>query len=183
MELAWKETSKKFLLGIEFEDYFNKIGRPFEDILNMLNIKENKGDIENFFNKISTNHIDKIDFYKGVIVTLRKIIDKNIKIGIVTSKNTAKTDKILQSINIEFDIVQTPNGKLRGKPAPDHILHAMQVLGVTPKSVLYIGDMEVDYQAAKNANIDYMFAQWGYGSCHDEKIMRLKDISQILDVI
>ena len=50
MELSWDSACEKHNLSVDFEDYFSKIDRPFNDILN---IKENQGNIEQTFNEIS----------------------------------------------------------------------------------------------------------------------------------
>jgi len=90
---------------------------------------------------------------------------------------------VLDLLGFEFDIVQTPNEKLKGKPAPDHLLYAMSELEVSASDTIYIGDMNVDFLAAKNAKVDYIHAIWGYGFCSDENTIKLKEISQLLEII
>jgi len=183
MELSWLAVQKRYDIDIEFESYFSKIGRPFENILDLLNIRENKKEIETVFNQTSVRLIHKLNFYDGVDAVLRHISDSGIKTGIVTSKNTSKTKTILDLLNFKFDIVQTPNDELQGKPAPDHILHAMSELGVAAESTLYIGDMDVDCEAAKRAGVDYIHADWGYGVCNDEDTIKLEKIMYLMDVV
>jgi phosphoglycolate phosphatase len=183
MELSWAVVCKKYDLDTRFEDYFSKIGRPFKDILGILNIKENQSDIENTFNEVSVQLIHEVSFYNGVEFVLSRLSDMNIKTGIVTSKNTIKTQKILDLLDFSFDIVQTPNNDLQGKPAPDHLLYAMSELNISASNTLYIGDMDVDYEAAKRANVDYVHALWGYGDCTDKNTIKLKQISNLMGVI
>ena len=183
MELSWASTCEKHNLSVDFEDYFSKIGRPFNDILNILNIKENQGNIEQTFNETSIQLIRKVSFYDGVESVLDQLFNNNIKTGIITSKSTIKTHKILDLLDFEFDIVQTPNDDLQGKPAPDHILYAISKLNVNASDVLYIGDMDVDYEAAKHAKVDYFHASWGYGTCPDENTIKLKQILNLMDFI
>ena len=183
MELSWLTVCEKYDLDVKFENYFSKIGRPFKDILNILNIKENQGNIEQTFNEISIQLIHKVSFYDGVESVLGQLFNNNIKTGIITSKSTIKTHKTLDLLGFPFDIVQTPNDDLRGKPAPDHILYAISKLNVNASDVLYIGDMDVDYEAAKSAKVDYAHALWGYGGCDDENAIKLKKITQLMDII
>ena len=183
MELSWLAVCEKYDLNIKFENYFSNIGRPFKDILNILNIKDQQGGIEKTFNEVSTQLIHKVSFYNGVDSVLSQLSKLNIKTGIVTSKNTIKTQKILELLDFSFDIVQTPNNDLRGKPAPDHILYAMSELNIQAPDVLYIGDMDVDYEAAKCAKVDYFHALWGYGTCSDENTIKLKQILNLMDFI
>jgi HAD superfamily hydrolase (TIGR01549 family) len=183
MNIAWDAVCETHKVEVVFEDYFSQIGRPFKEILNILKIKENQNEIENTFNEVSTLFINEVSFFPKVEITIRSLIKLQMKIGIVTSKNVIKTKKILKLLDFEFDIVQTPNHQLRGKPAPDHLLYSMSKQNIDPINTLYVGDMDVDYQAAKRANIDYAHALWGYGQCDDKNTVKLKKISQLLDII
>ena len=183
MELSWGAVCERHDVNVEFEDYFSNIGRPFKDILDILNINADQADIEKTFNDVSTQLIDQVEFYEGVDFVLGQLANNNIKIGIVTSKNTIKTQKILDLLGFAFDIVQTPNDVLKGKPAPDHILYAMSELNMNASDTLYIGDMDVDYEAAKRAQVNYVHALWGYGTCNDGNVIKLENITQLLDII
>ena len=183
MELSWLAVCEQYGIDVKFENYFSYIGRPFEDILNILNIKERQSSIEKTFNEVSTQLIHKVSFYNGVDSVLSHLSNMNIKTGIVTSKNAIKTQKILKLLNFSFDIVQTPNNDLQGKPAPDHLLYAMSELNISASNTLYIGDMDVDYEAAKDAKVDYFHALWGYGTCPDKNTIKLKQISDLMDFI
>ena len=179
MELSWEKTCEVFGLNIDFNDYFSKIGRPFIDILNLLRVTKFQEEIEKTFNNSSIELMDRIEVFPGVKETLNFIKNKGIKTGIVTSKNNEKTMKILDNIGFDFDIVQTPNQVLKGKPSPDHILHAMSKLNINPRDVLFIGDMEVDCIAAYSANVDYAHADWGYGLCTKKNVINLKNIGDL----
>ena len=183
MELSWDASCKIHKVNIKFEDFFCNIGRDFKDILVTLNIKEKQDDIEMAFNAESTRLINLISLYDGVKQVIDYLKNNNIRIGIVTSKNTLKTKKILESFGLLFDIVQTPNDNLKSKPAPDHILHAISELKINAKDALYIGDMNVDYESAKAAKVDYAHALWGYGTCQDENVIKLEKISQLTNII
>ena len=183
MMLSWNAVREKHNIDVKFKDYFENIGRPFSDILDILNIKENQNNIAQTYNKVSQQMIGKLSFYEGSKSVLSQLADKSIKTGIVTSKETLRCQFVLDLLGFEFDIVQTPNEKLQGKPAPDHLLYAMSELGVSAADTIYIGDMNVDFLAAKNAPVDYIHAMWGYGLCSDENTIKLKEISQLMEII
>jgi len=183
MMLSWNAVREKHNIEIKFKDYFENIGRPFNDILDILNIKENQNDIAQTYNEVSKQMMDKVSFYEGTKSVLNQLTAKRIKTGIVTSKEALRCQFVLDLLGFEFDIVQTPNEKLKGKPAPDHLLYAMSELEVSASDTIYIGDMNVDFLAAKNAKVDYIHAIWGYGFCSDENTIKLKEISQLLEII
>lgn len=183
MMLSWNAVREKHKIKTEFKDYFDNIGRPFNDILDLLNIKQDQEYIAQTYNKVSKEMINKVSFYEGTKPLLNYLASKGIKTGIVTSKDSLRCQNVLDLLGFDFDIVQTPNQDLKGKPAPDHILFAMSELDVSATDTVYIGDMNVDFLAAKNAHVDYIHAMWGYGVCSDESTIKLKEISQIMEII
>jgi len=178
MELAWKDVCAQLELDTPFEDYFSKIGRPFKEILSIIGINENQDLVEHIYNKSSLKRIRDITFFYGVKDYLHFLSDKNIKIGIVTSKSKIRVTPILKELGIDFSIVKTPDDVCRGKPSPDHLLMAMALLNVDPIESIFIGDMDVDFMAAQRAHIDYLHVAWGYG----EHIEGAKIINQLTDI-
>ena len=178
MELAWKDVCAQLELDTPFEDYFSNIGRPFKEILSIIGINENQDLVEHIYNESSLKRISDITFFYGVKDYLHFLSDKNIKIGIVTSKSKIRVTPILKEIGIDFSIVKTPDDVCRGKPSPDHLLMAMALLNVDPLESIFIGDMDVDFMAAQRAHVDYLHVAWGYG----EHIEGAKIINQLTDI-
>lgn len=52
------------------------------------------------------------------------------------------------------------------KPHPEPLLYCLDSMQLAPSDVIYIGDTLSDYEAAKNANIDFGYAKWGSVSDH-----------------
>ena len=48
------------------------------------------------------------------------------------------------------------------KPAPDSVLHAMDLLRVKPEECVYVGDSDVDVVTAQNAGIPCISVLWGF---------------------
>ena len=105
-----------------------------------------------------------------------------LKLGIVTSKDRMRTGAVLAKMPVEFDVVETPDPRYRGKPAPDHLLTALIHTHTDPDAAIYVGDMDADFEAARRANIDYAHAAWGYGAVPDGCRNVLQDIGMILDL-
>ena len=47
------------------------------------------------------------------------------------------------------------------KPHPEPLLKCIEKLNLKPEEVIYIGDAQSDYEASKNAHIDFGLAKWG----------------------
>ena len=81
-----------------------------------------------------------------------------------------------------FSIIQCPQKNLIGKPYPDQILNVIKKLNVKKKDCVYIGDTNIDYLSAKNAKIDFIFAEWGYGLNHNYKLT-IKNITKLKSLL
>ena len=58
--------------------------------------------------------------------------------------------------------VYSPSKILRSKPYPDQIINILTKEKILKKNCYYVGDMNIDAQFAKNAKINFVFANYGY---------------------
>jgi HAD superfamily hydrolase (TIGR01549 family) len=178
MRQAWEAVQTKTGLDIPFEDYFSRIGRPFKDIMACIGVKGDIARIEKIYMTASFDFLSQATFFPGVSEALSEITRMSVKMGVVTSKDAPRTKAVLKQLTVPFASVQCPNDRLRGKPAPDHLLMAMAEAGVDPADTLFVGDMETDWQASRRAGIDYVHAAWGYGPI-PESVTALESILQL----
>ena len=162
-----------------FSEYFKHIGKPFRDIMKELDV-ENVEAVKHTYDKASIELMEHcLEFYPDVEDTLKKLKKKH-KIAVVTSKTIERTKLILEHLDVEFDCVVSPKTGLRGKPAPDQILFCLAMTQTDPKDAVYIGDMQVDYEAATRAGIDFIHASYGYGKC-DHSVKSIENLNSLLD--
>lgn len=178
MRQAWEVVLAKTDVDRPFEDYFAQIGRPFKDIMQLLGVRGDLERIEKVYMTASFEFLANATFFPGVKEALAEIRDLGVKMGVVTSKDAPRTKAVLAQLDISFASVQSPNGRFRGKPAPDHLLVAMAEAGEDPADTIFVGDMETDWHAACRAGIDYVHAGWGYGEPL-ASIPTLESISQL----
>tara|TARA_Y100000996_G_C22527721_1_gene645159 strand:+ start:1039 stop:1632 length:594 start_codon:yes stop_codon:yes gene_type:complete len=179
MEQSWNTCMLEHELTQPFSEYFKHIGKPFRDIMKELNV-ENVEAVKYTYDKASLELMEYcLEFYDGVEDTLKEI-KKNSKIAVVTSKTAERTNVILDHLDVEFDYVVSPKKGLRGKPAPDQILFCLAMTQTDPKDAVYIGDMQVDYEAATRAGIDFIHASYGYGKC-DHSVKSIENLNSLLD--
>ena len=183
MEFAWNKTSKKFNLKIPFYLYFKKIGMPFLKILETLNVKPDNS-IYKCFKKSSLKKINLIKPYQYSINELKLLKKNKINFSIVTSKDLKRTKYLLNKYKIKPSSIHCPNSKLRGKPFPDHLLASLKKNKVKANNAYYFGDMDVDFQSAKNAKIKFVFAKYGYGKTNKKyksTISNFKEINKYIN--
>ena len=179
MEQAWNICELEHKLTQPFSEYFKHIGKPFRDIMKELGIDEVEA-VKHTYDKASLELMEYcLEFYDDVETVLGYLKQEN-KIAVVTSKTAERTNVILDRLDVEFDYVVSPKKGLRGKPAPDQILFCLAMTQTDPKDAVYIGDMQVDYEAATRAGIDFIHARYGYGQC-DHSVKSIENLNSLLD--
>lgn len=179
MSHAWTICQLEHNLDQPFSEYFKHIGKPFRDIMKELGIDEVEA-VKHTYDKASLELMEYcLEFYDDVETVLGYLKQEN-KIAVVTSKTAERTNVILDRLDVEFDYVVSPKKGLRGKPAPDQILFCLAMTQTDPKDAVYIGDMQVDYEAATRAGIDFIHASYGYGKC-DHSVKSIKNLNSLLD--
>lgn len=185
MEEAWKKTKSKFKLKPDFEDYFKFVGLPFEKILLNIGIKTKHKEIKSCYSKISRQKINLIKPYKGLNETINYLKKNGIKVGIVTSKDKARSKQIVKKFRIKIDKIISPTLRLKGKPSPDQLNEMIKKFKIKKKFVTYVGDTDHDIQSAKRAGIFFIFAQYGYSKKiirSKYKIQKFSDLKKIIYV-
>jgi len=118
--------------------------------------------------------------YVGAKECLESLKQRGIKLTIATNAsdffalNMLKHQKLVDL----FDFIIGANCVANPKPNPDMLFYIAQKTQIPLGQMLLVGDSIKDELAARNANIDFLFATWGYGQNHEQvqKIDSLKDI-------
>ena len=89
---------------------------------------------------------------REILEALRK---RNISLGIASNKPADFTRNILKYLQIDeyFCCCSGPEGQIQPKPHPSMLQHMMHEMGVSPEETLYVGDMTLDSETAKNAGV------------------------------
>lgn len=123
--------------------------------------------------------------YDGVDELLAQIKKTGAKIGLCTNRPVARARKILAGYGIDhyfdeiagFETVENP------KPAPDPILHCLRQFNYAPSQALFIGDSDVDGEAAHRAGVEFAFHTQGFGSLKSQPCQLLIDHYTMIDLL
>jgi len=99
------------------------------------------------------DYLDRITALEGAEHLFQYLIEKNIPIGIVTSKSQIRAEAQLDVLGWS-DYFGTLIGKLQGrpeKPNPAPVFLACEQLGISPASTVMLGDGLADMKAATRA--------------------------------
>ncbi len=137
-------------------------------ILESFDIDETHRDYEEI-RKIFLSHYentltDETDYFPGMDKVLNHLDKKNKLWGIVTSKPEWLTKPLLKHFNIDkrSQCIVSGDTLPKKKPHPDPLLHACKLTNTQASASAYVGDTEMDMQAAKAAGMLAIAALYGY---------------------
>jgi HAD superfamily hydrolase (TIGR01509 family) len=92
-------------------------------------------------------------------------------------------DRLLAEFNLteQFDLVVTSFDIPRPKPHPDSLLKILSHFNIIPRQALYIGDSQVDADAAATAGVPFV-AYRNRTLPTQYHIESLKDLEELLEV-
>ncbi len=118
-----------------------------------------------------------------------ELLDKNgILLGIASSKmkNQYEIDFFKTGLQRYMKSVVLAEDTENHKPHPEPLLKAVELLNISPKDAIYVGDTIADYKASKEAEMDFALATWGAFDLTDIKadynLNQPKDILKILGI-
>lgn len=164
MEEAWRAVQRDVGVTTPFAAYFREIGRPFPEIVRRLGLADRGAEIERVYRATALREAPRVPAFPGIPQALDRLARGGVKLGVVTSKAEAQTDWTLAQFDVPFATVQTPETRCPGKPAPYPLLVAVSEAQVELRDAVFVGDMDVDCEAAKNAGMRFLHAGWGYGA-------------------
>ena len=128
--------------------------------------------------------------YDGIAEVIQKLRKQGIKTAVVSNKADAAVKDLCDDYFPGlFDFSVGDKEGQRRKPYPDGVFSVMEHFEVTREDVVYIGDSDVDYQTARNADVDVIIVSWGFRSEEflksigvDKVIHKPDEIAGILEV-
>ena len=96
--------------------------------------------------------------YDSVPSVMRSLRAVDLRTGIVTTKLHYRIKSILAANNLEdlFDVIVGADDVAKTKPDPEGLFLALQQLGGSATSAVYVGDHIVDAEAAEKAGIPFI---------------------------
>ena len=101
--------------------------------------------------------------YPGIMDLLKTLKARGIRLAVISNKQEPAVKALAEQHFaglLELAVGTSP--RIRCKPDPSAVLAAMAELGVEKEETLYVGDMDVDLNTARNAGIDCVGVAWGF---------------------
>lgn len=185
-------TLKEIELPINsLEENQKLIGHGIQGIVEKIFEKNNmtlkKEEVFQKLKKYYEKHFNyNVKIYNEVDKLLDFLVEKNIKFGIVTNKEHDLAIKTVEKNLFKWnfiEIIGADDSKYPKKPNPYIINKIIKENKINKNEVLFVGDMLVDVETAKNADIDIAYCNWGFGSSKNEKVDEKIKINNVEELI
>ena len=128
--------------------------------------------------------------YDGVVDTLTQLHLMGVKLGLCTNKPEKHARELLKRLGlIDFFRDSFVGSDTVGiaKPDPKPLLEAICRLDKKPEEVFFVGDTNTDEDAANNANVDFIFCDYGHGSMYklaegESATLKIKTFSDLISI-
>ncbi|WP_066894825.1 pyrophosphatase PpaX [Clostridium nigeriense] len=148
---TFKDKLEMELTREEIVDFF---GRPLGEPFKKYSKRDNVDDLVAYYREYNEAIHDTMCFaFDGVKELLDGLKERNIKIGIVTSKRAELAIRGMKVAGIYdyMDIIITPESTELHKPNPDPCLKACSDLGIESNEAMMVGDSIYDIYCGKSA--------------------------------
>jgi pyrophosphatase PpaX len=119
--------------------------------------------VESFREFQEANEPELMTPFPGAVQTVAALAGRGVKLGMVTSKHRRGAIRAagICGLTDYFPVIVTPEDVPRGKPHPDPVLRALELLGADPGDALFVGDSPWDMAAGRAAGTATAAAVWG----------------------
>jgi len=170
-EVPLNEPLSSKLIGPPISEIINKITPESPDSLIQDIIKD-------FYNIYDQELCLDCSLYEGAKDFLGKLKKLERDVFLVTNKREIPVRKIIAHLGLNkffYNIYTIDSIKDISISSKLDLLRAVsKIEGIDYSEAVYIGDTTSDYIACKENGLDFIFAEWGYGSCDDLSCARVK---------
>lgn len=138
--------------------------------------------VDRFFTEYAVHLCDTTVPYAGMPETLHTLKEQGYTLACVTNKPHPNAVTMLKTLfppdGSLFSRVQGQSPEYPTKPDPFMMDMVREELGFTREETLYVGDMDVDVQFAKNSGLRFAGCGWGF---RGEAFLRDAGAKTVLD--
>lgn len=122
----------------------------------------------------------RVQPYEGAYDTLLGLAASGFRLGICSNRDRASAEQLLEAAGLRaiFHTMVCLGDASRAKPDAAPLLLALERLGETPSSTLYVGDSGVDALCAKAAGVSLAAYLGGYAASNADLNPRVMAFSR-----
>lgn len=158
MKIIKEETGEEWT----FEQVLKFAAYPGMKVMEELNVQDKEKTYARWV-KYVNEYEEGATLYEGFEEVFQKFQEASIIQAVVSAKTTKQyqLDFVDKGLHQYMEVAILAEDSNKHKPDPEPLLKCLKKLNLQVNEVIYIGDALSDYQAAKNAGMDFGYAKWG----------------------
>ena len=181
---VWISVAKKYNIEIEEKNIKSIMGMTKEEIINCL-FKNNRKLGENFVTECQNEENKYLEkkggtLYINTLNTLKKLCNLKCELYIVSNCQDGYIEAFLKFYKLSHIFKDYECSGRTGRDKEYNISIILKRNNIT--DAIYVGDTYTDYISAKNNDIDFIWAEYGFGNV-EERVSSIKDISKLIEYI
>ena len=129
-------------------------------------------DIHRYFNGCAV--------YQGVVGLVTTARSVGIKVAIFSNAPSNYVQGLLKHFSITVDYVVAYHDVTQHKPSPEGVTRILEYFGVSADESIYLGDSNLDRDAAFNAGVEFFSVDWGSASEIDSSHKGVSNLSELI---
>lgn len=144
-----------------FEEVLKFVPYPGMKVMEELQVKDSEKTYARWVQYVN-EYEDGATLYDGFLEVFEAFEGNAIQ-AVASAKTTEQyqIDFIGKGLDRYIKVAVLADDTKKHKPDPEPLLECIKRLGINVEDALYIGDALSDYQASKNAGMDFGYAKWG----------------------
>ena len=158
IQIIKEETGEEWT----FEQVLKFAAYPGMKVMQELGVKDQEKTYARWV-KYVNEYEEGATLYDGFMEVFKAFQDNHIIQAVVSAK-TAKQyeiDFVDKGLDKFMDVAILADDTTKHKPDPEPLLECIKRLNIEVSEAIYIGDALSDYQASRNAGMDFGYAKWG----------------------
>lgn len=158
IQIIKEETGEEWT----FEQVLKFAAYPGMKVMQELGVKDQEKTYARWI-KYVNEYEEGATLYDGFMEVFKAFQDNHIIQAVVSAK-TAKQyeiDFVDKGLDKFMDVAILADDTTKHKPNPEPLLECIKRLNIEVSEAIYIGDALSDYQASRNAGMDFGYAKWG----------------------
>lgn len=128
--------------------------------------EESRRLLADFLDTYRRHPCDHTVLFDGVRDALERFAAAGVRLGLCTNKPEVTCYPVLEALDLKsyFTAIVCGDTLDYRKPDPRHVLHTLAAVGAEPGDAAFVGDNEIDMEAATGAGLPGVCVTFGY--CH-----------------
>jgi HAD superfamily hydrolase (TIGR01509 family) len=161
--------------AIPREKFHETWGQGVQTDVKVFFVRHTVDEIERYYNDYFAEHARHVKVDPQAEAVFAGLRGRGASIAVITNTPSPAARLLLEMARVDPDVLVGGTDVPRGKPAPDMVLRAVELLGTTVERSVVVGDSRFDRDAAGTAGVRFI----GFGIDGDE---RIDDLSALLDL-